>query len=125
MKCRTHKICSNVVIWVFLLASCGKNEKVKSDRNDSEIEGRSITANAQARETVRDCMKRLNLKLGDAIYSDEPPGKLACLRFEQPDGKDLVINLKYSKELFSDRRKWNYDAVLNASVLEVTYEAHD
>ena len=109
-----------------LIATCGRGQIVKDDhKENAEIESHGGVDDPRNLETLRDCLNRLGLSLKDATYDDEPPCKLSCLRFETSSGDEIVIYLKYNITLFSAKRKWSEESLLNARVIEVAHEDHE
>jgi len=71
-------------------------------------------------ESVEATLKALDLSLDDAVYMDEPPGKLRSLRFEgNLRNPDVILNLDYDISLFSIQRSWEDESVRNATVRKI------
>src|SRR5688500_877133 len=75
---------------------------------------------------VADVIKGLALDETKIDYADEPPGKLRSLHWQKvklPGTEAEVrveIDIVYTPDVFSDKRKWDIKAVRAATVIKVT-----
>jgi hypothetical protein len=117
---------SVVIVVIPSIVSCRERQVIGRDQSgNGKIEKPVSKDDESELETLKDCLNRLGLDLHDAIYLDEPPGKLARLRFEIFSGDRIVISLKHDITLFSEKRNWSDEAVLSARVKGVTQESHN
>jgi hypothetical protein len=71
-------------------------------------------------KSVGELMEYYRLDFQGASFYDEPPGKLKQIRFSQSDkfpGNELVVQLRYTEMLFSDKREWRPE-MISKSVIE-------
>ena len=75
---------------------------------------------------VADVIKGLGLDETKMHHSDEPPGKLRAISWHKvklpgTDAEvDISIEIVYTFDVFSDKRKWDIKAIRAATVTKVT-----
>ena len=61
------------------------------------------------------------LRYADLLLEDEPPGKLQAFSFVRPDDRQrVVVRLQYTPKLFAADRKWDLQAIREATITAVT-----
>src|SRR5262249_33008742 len=71
-------------------------------------------------KTVGEFLESYSLKLSDAAFYDEPPGKLMELKFRDHlklGGKTVIVRLRYTVALFSTTGKWD-PVVVKRTIIE-------
>ena len=92
--------------------------------NQSEVKNATMAESHANRgdkgqESIERCLKRFGLKFADAIYIEEPYGKLAALKFYRPGGGWIELRLSSRSNVVSMNGTWDRDAVLSAPVGQV------